>query len=150
MHPKSRATSMPYTNHLSAPSTSIDEPRRSFANFPLLLNLLVLALCWGFAFNALRVDWSTNPQYSYGWFVPLLALGLFLFRWKSRPEPSQLSLADSRIALILLGCAVAALLPIRLIEEANPEWRLIQWTHAFQVVLVTLCAFYYAGGWPWV
>jgi exosortase len=149
MQNKSPAPSTSYTN-LSAPPTRIDEATKSFVTIPFVLNLLVLALCWGFLFNALRVDWSTNPQYSYGWFVPVLMLGLFIFRWKSRPEPDQISLGNSRLVLSLLGCALAALLPIRLIEEANPEWRLIQWSHALQVVLITFCALYYAGGWPWI
>jgi exosortase len=140
---------MRHTN-LIASSTSLEETRRDLPNSSLLLNLLMLALCWGFVFNALRVDWSTNPQYSYGWFVPFLALGLFFFRWKSRPEPAKISSKASRFVLALLGCSLAALLPIRLIEEANPEWRLIQWTHAFQMALLTLCTLIYAGGWPWV
>jgi exosortase len=46
--------------------------------------------------------------------------------------------------------ALAALLPIRLIEEANPEWRLILWVHALTMVMITLAVISYAGGWPWV
>jgi exosortase len=113
-----------------------------------VFGLCVLALCWGLAFDALRVDWAINPQYHYGWFVPLLALGLFRFRWSSRPSPDPPRFL--RTTVIIAGVAMAALLPIRLIEEANPEWRLVQWTHALQMVLVTLCLLQYAGGWSWV
>src|SRR5215813_12386968 len=133
MQSKSPATSMPSTN-LTAPSHNMEATTRSSLNLPLFFSLLALALSWGFVFNALRVDWSTNPQYSYGWFVPLLAAGLFIFRWKSHPEPAPVSLWNSHLLLSFLGCALAAFLPIRLIEEANPEWRLIQWTHALQIV----------------
>src|SRR5215475_9900757 len=115
MHPKSRVTAMSYAN-LSASSDGIEGATRISPTSPLFLSLVVLALSWGFVFNALRVDWSTNPQYNYGWFVPLLALGLYVFRWKSRPEPAQLSSPDWQLVLTILGCALAALLPIRLIE----------------------------------
>src|SRR5689334_15638171 len=57
-----------------------------FGNGAVYFGLLVLAVCWGFVFNELRVDWTTNPQYGYGWFVPVLALGLFRLRWNSRPK----------------------------------------------------------------
>jgi exosortase len=114
----------------------------------MVCGLMVLAVCWGFVFNGLRVDWATNPQYGYGWFVPLLALGLFRLRWNTRPAaaPAQ----AGREPAVLAACALAALLPIRLIEEANPEWRLIQWAHALEMVLVTFWCVYYAGGRPWV
>jgi exosortase len=114
----------------------------------LVLALVALAVCWGFVFNELRVDWSINPQYGYGWFVPLLALGVFRLRWNARPG-AALSKSD-RVPALIAAIALAALLPVRLIEEANPEWRLIQWSHALDMVLVTFCGLYYAGGWPWV
>ena len=41
------------------------------------LTLGLLGLLWLLLFNELRMVWSVNPQYSYGWSVPLLALGLF-------------------------------------------------------------------------
>src|SRR5262249_16991294 len=123
------------------------ESKSSLFNFqfsifnPLTLGALVLLGYWLLVFNALRVDWSVNPQYYYGWFVPLLALGLFRLRWNGRPPAA--APADNRAVTILASIALAALFPIRLIEEANPEWRLIQWTHAAQMVFVTLCALYY-------
>lgn len=113
-----------------------------------VLPLLVLAAGWLLVFNVLRADWVTNAQYYYGWFVPLLALGLLRLRWGSRPAPEP---AQHQIVLALgATAALALLLPIRLVEEANPEWRLIQWTHALQMLFLTLSLLYYAGGWSWV
>jgi exosortase len=77
----------------------------------------------------------------------MLALGLLRFRWLDRPNPSPPARTGTVKALAIV--AIAFLLPILLIEEANPEWRLIQWTHAGQMVLVTFLYFYYAGGRRW-
>jgi exosortase len=127
----------------SAQTGSVEIARRG----PVTLGVSALALCWVLVFNALRVDWSTNPQYAYGWFVPLLALGLLLFRWTTRPEPAR-PLRIGLVSAIALG-ALALQLPIRLVEEANPEWRMIQWVHAGQTVVLTLCSLYLAGGGAW-
>src|SRR5262245_27920866 len=126
---------------------SIEVAWRRLANLRTPIGLSTLALGWLLVFNALRVDWTTNPQYAYGWFVPLLTLGLGRFRWTTRPEPAP-ALRAHQVTAIALG-ALALLLPIRLVEEANPEWRLVQWVHAVQMVLVTLCLLYYAGGRAW-
>src|SRR5215510_6743820 len=105
----------------SARPGSIEVARRRLANLRTPLGLSTLALCWLLVFNALRVDWATNPQYAYGWFVPLLTLGLLRFRWTTRPEPAP-ALRARQVTAITLG-ALVLLLPIRLVEEANPEWR---------------------------
>jgi exosortase len=120
-----------------------DEPKARVAWL-----VLVLGMYWLQVFNQLRVDWTINPQYYYGWMVPLLALGSFHLRWLSRPPAAP---PGARVGLLwLAGAAAAGLLPIRLIEEANPEWRLVLWAHTLQMVLISLCVLYYAGGWPWV
>src|SRR5215831_7335413 len=77
---------------------------------PLTLGALALLGYWLLVFNALRVDWSINPQYYYGWFVPLLALGLFRLRWNARPPAA--ALARTRALCVFASIALAALLPI--------------------------------------
>jgi glycosyltransferase involved in cell wall biosynthesis len=47
----------------------------------------VLALAWFSAINQLRIEWTTNPQYNFGWSVPFLCLYLCLERLR-RPTPS--------------------------------------------------------------
>src|SRR5262249_36634457 len=120
------------------PAAATGNPNRTQLLNGWIPGWIALATCWALLFNQLRVDWSINPQYYFGWFVPLLALGLFHFRWTTRPDPVAPQ-AVGGIAVIA-GLSLAALLPIRLIEEANPEWRLIQWTHALEMVLLSLCA----------
>src|SRR5213076_1963283 len=48
------------------------------------------------------------------------------------------ALATSIVALLLL-------LPARLFEIANPEWRLLAWVHAAAVVVLTLLLIWWAG-----
>ena len=41
-----------------------------------LLPGLVLAYLWFTLINHLRVEWTLNPQYGYGWAVPIFCLYL--------------------------------------------------------------------------
>src|SRR5207248_9850161 len=66
-------------------------------------------------------------------------LALF-FHHPPRPGSSTLSLHD----------ALPIFLPIRVIEEANPDWRLLSWTLALVVIAFSLLAFARLGGRGWV
>ena len=107
-----------------------------------ILVLLPLAYFWFRLVNNLRLEWSTNPQYSYGWVVPLLSLGLLLRRWetlpKDGPSGSRAGHGSSITALFVIFAFLH--LPTRLIEAATPEWRPIQWSLAVEAVGLTLCA----------
>jgi len=128
--------------------------------FPLTC---LLGYCWFALINQLRVEWSVNPQYSYSWVVPFLCLGLLLRRWQGFRENgnekvesrNELQISASRhfsvsafafrfqISAFQMSafcfCLLAFLyLPTRLIQEANPEWRLISWALAIEVVGLTM------------
>src|SRR5262245_41476951 len=129
-------------------ATASTYPKRDGGKLDLVLTGLCLGLPWLLLFNRLRVDWSVNPQYSFGWVVPLLSAGLFWRRWSSRPD---VSVPKTTTRVRWLVCAsLLALLPIRLIEEANPEWRLALWSNALVLLVISLGALFLAGGWPWV
>ena len=117
------------------------------------LSVLFLAALWFGLCRELSGEWSVNEQYNFGWFVPFFALYLFWLRWQDRP-PTQISNRISHIAYsAALGMAIAALLlllPLRLFEIANPEWRLLAWTHALAVVTLTLLLLWWAGGKAWL
>jgi len=107
-----------------------------------VLGMLLLAALWFGVCKQLWVEWSINPQYSYGWGVPLLALYLGWERWKDRPA------AESRLRIPALGAMILVLafllLPVRLVQEANPDWRLVSLAGASLVVALTLA---FLGGW---
>src|SRR6267378_7774562 len=126
------------------------------------LSVLFLAALWFVLFRQLSGEWSVNEQYNFGWFVPLFALYLFWLRWQDRPEirsqKSEVRHGESVFWRIrsrtLIASAIAIvslffLLPIRLFEIANPEWRLLAWMHAMVIVTLTLLLIWYAGGMPW-
>jgi exosortase len=116
----------------------------------LLQRVLLLALfgaIWSVLIKHLSEHWAVNPQYSFGWFVPLLSAYLFLIRWRTRPPVQR---ADSAAAGYLFWIAGFALLPTWLIEQVDPDWRLISWLLTSEVVALSLCAIYFIGGSRWV
>jgi exosortase len=110
---------------------------------------LVPGLLWLWLFWHLHVEWALNPQYNYGWGVPFLALLLFYCRWQRRPAP-DIGGRNNVIVGVGLTFALALLFPIRVIEEANPDWRLLSWVLAFCVVDFSLLSLVRAGGARWV
>lgn len=118
-----------------------------------LLAVLPFAFLWFILINQLRVEWRVNPQYGYGWAVPILCLGLL---WKRWPEVSAVSgqwpLVRCQRSVVRRPWSVALLLfallwlPTRLIQEANPEWRLVSRLLAIEVVGLTLLTIRFAFG----
>src|SRR6266513_1610079 len=115
-----------------------------------LVNIFVpwiaAAALWLWLFFHLQVEWSLNPQYNYGWAVPFLALLMFWFRWQRRPNPDPRPASLGKWAAWLI---LALLLPLRVVEEANPDWRLLSWVLALSVVAFSLLSLARAGGRNW-
>ncbi|MGC4072296.1 MAG: archaeosortase/exosortase family protein, partial [Nibricoccus sp.] len=86
----------------------------------LLVNLSLLALLWLLLFIRIHTEWIVNDLYAYGWAVPFLAAYLFAERWRDRPAPA----ADRPPDLLALAPTLLLLLylPLRVINEANPDW----------------------------
>ena len=126
-------------------------PPRSALEWALLL--VPLGYLWFRLINNLRVEWETNPQYSYGYIVPLLCAGLLLRGWegKGKVESSlgqaEIEKIESRngsprlvsvFCFLLFVLLAFFYLPTRLIEVATPEWRPIQWALGFITIGLTL------------
>jgi exosortase len=144
------------------------------------LGALFLAALWLGLCRELSGEWSVNEQYNFGWFVPFFALYLFWLRWQDAPaaqipnskspaEPwerrdrrqsregsSERGRAASEFqipnpAAVAIGiAALLSLLPVRLFEIANPEWRLLAWGHTAIVVTLTLLLIWCLGGTAWL
>jgi len=111
------------------------------------LILFALAVCWLLFFNQLRSEWQVNPQYNYGYVVPLLGAALLWRRWPDRPAASPGK--ASGLFLVVFGLILLQL-PLSLVLEANPEWRLLYWINGFQVVGLTFCFLFRWGGKAWL
>ncbi len=116
---------------------------------------LFLGALWFVLCRQLSGEWSINEQYNYGWFVPFFAGYLFWLRWEDRPPEDERLSAEGGMKRAIVPSALAviallSLLPLRLFEVANPDWRPLNWLHAAAVVTVTLIAVWFAGGKPWL
>jgi exosortase len=112
------------------------------------LPVAVFALVWVELISRLRFEWSINPQYGYGWTVPFLAAYLFWRRYQDAPSPSPS--APKVIPGLLIVLAAIFLIPVRLIQEANPDWRLLSWAMAGSAAVITASGIYLSGGMRWV
>jgi exosortase len=127
---------------------------RSNRNVSQWLGLFALAGFWVMLVLLLGAQWSVYPQYAYGWSVPCLMLVLLWRRWETRPNPAP---PDGATSTRPVACAVATaavltflLLPTRLVQEANPIWRAASWSMALEMVGLSLCLAYQAGGRSWL
>lgn len=93
-------------------------------------------------------EWTLNPQYSYGWGVPLLGIFLLIRRWQERPAPQRFQ--APKAIWVCAAISLFAWLPMRILREANMDWRLLEWIVAGGIVglLFALCAL--SGGSPFV
>src|SRR5437667_12014080 len=55
---------------VNAQGAEIADGKNGMGSFRFLLPLLVLGVLWFTLINHLRVEWTLNPQYNYGWAVP--------------------------------------------------------------------------------
>ncbi len=133
--------------------------------------LAALACLWFILCRHLSTEWSASEQYSYGWFVPFFAAYLFWLRWEDRPRSwpevgrqksevcnqsnlrpftSDLRPPTSALLLSVSAFLLLTLLPLRLFEVGNPDWRPLAWLHAGVVVGLTLLIIWRAGGGAWL
>src|ERR1039458_6550151 len=89
--------------------------------------LLLLVVFWGFLWahlvNHLRIEWTVNPQYGYGWAVPLLCAYLIWQRiskseirnQKSGPPNPRSQTPDAN--LVQIGSTIEDTIQQRLAEE---------------------------------
>ncbi len=115
--------------------------------------LMALVYLWVRLINNLRIEWATDPQYGYGLIVPFLCGGLFLRRYASAkqapPNPSAGKILGVS-SVIFTWLFALCYLPVRLVEAATPEWRIIQWVFGIMTVGVTLGVIWTTLGKRWM
>lgn len=130
-------------------------PAVPWSRGPVVLwsGIALFAILWVDLCRQLSYTWETNEQYAYGWFVPFLAVALFIRRWPTRPltiQPSTINFQPPSCLLVLVFVTALMLLPLRVIIEINPDWPLATWSLTLLVVALSFYAVYLAGGWSWV
>jgi exosortase len=108
---------------------------------------LIVGYAWVLLLWHLSAFWQVLQDYEYGWAVPLLLVVLLLRRRKQLPpaEPE----AGFWTLTGIVAC-VATLLPLRVILDANLDWRIGIWTLAGVTVAITLLTVNLIGGKAWV
>jgi exosortase len=107
----------------------------------------VLLLLWFMALAQLSLEWRVNALYAYGWAIPVLAAYLFSERWVCRPRPGNARWRGLGRGVIVV--AVGLFLPLRVVQEANPDWILLNWLFTCAAVVATFGVLYVAGGVAW-
>ena len=113
---------------------------RCFAWFDLGL---ILAF-WSVNVWQLHFEWSVNEQYSYGFFVPLLALYLAYLRQETAPPPME---AKSGIASGLLTLSLLGTYMTMIAFPANGDWRVLHMAQWAWSSIATMAILYARGGW---
>ena len=143
---------MPALTSLASAVESKSVPNRVI-RLDVALVAVTLAALWFFLCRQLSEEWTFNEQYNYGWFVPFFTLLLLWLRWEDRPRESRKYEVGSRkqaLVIAIAAAALLALLPLRVFEIGNPDWRPLGWIHAAAVVTFTLVVIWYVGGAPWL
>ncbi|MBV9010391.1 MAG: exosortase/archaeosortase family protein [Verrucomicrobia bacterium] len=111
---------------------------------------LACGVLWFVCSRNLSEEWRFNEQYSYGWFVPFFATYLFWLRWQDRPARSLVRPLGVRLAIALIIISALLLLPLRVFEIANSDYRPLGWLHALAAAAVSLGFIYLFGGRSWL
>jgi exosortase len=106
----------------------------------------LLGVLWLLIFNQQRLEWSVNVIYAYGWAVPAMAVFLLWERRRTRPPAHPPSRVLALSGLITAAALLGAYLPVRIIQEANPDWVKINWSLTALGVALAWLAFALAGG----
>ncbi|MGV3754446.1 MAG: exosortase/archaeosortase family protein [Verrucomicrobiota bacterium] len=114
------------------------------------LSLAALAAAWLWTWLHLAIEWKLNPQYEYGFAVPLLAVMLLLSRFATIAESCAPAPGEQRQGLALSWVALLPLLAGEFIRQADPFWRLSGWFLHAGATLLTFGVMLAWGGRNWL
>lgn len=91
-----------------------------------------------------------NEQYEYGYLIPLIGGYLLFLRWQDRPKTIAPDKPQLQGALGIACLALLAMIPLRIVYEANPDWRMVYWAQAGLTFLLSLALMVAWGGTRWL
>jgi exosortase len=129
------------------PVAASDPPSTNPESSAWLVFAALLAL-WGQLYFAAIPIWRYGEYYSFGWFVPPLAVFLFIRRWGGMEIPRSSTLVLWKLfVLALMLLPVLAL--IRAVAAFDPSWRPALLLQALMVTGASHLILYWWGGWKW-
>lgn len=106
--------------------------------------LMLLVAIWAPVVYLLGAQWNVFEEYNYGWAVPILCLYLAVQKFPSRPPVG--APGWKKTAFFLLATTGLVYWVMRVLQEANPVWRLASYGLALTAVAMTLLAIYLTQG----
>ncbi len=101
-----------------------------------------MAFLWLHLINRVRIEWTVNPAYTYGWAVPFFCCYLIWRRLNPAADEAMRGTGENLIAPALalpsIACFALFYFLTRLVEEANPDWRLVSALLALETICLTL------------
>ncbi|MCB1119956.1 MAG: archaeosortase/exosortase family protein [Verrucomicrobiae bacterium] len=104
-------------------------------NWKIAVASLSLIAVWAVAVRQLSLEWSVNPLYQYGWWV--IPLGLYLFFERIASAPGKEETPRNRVLIGLVGLFILIYIPLRIVQEANFDWILLNWVFGAFALSVT-------------
>jgi exosortase len=108
-------------------------------SFPWVVG--IPAILWGWAIWSCAEYWQGNPNYSYGWAVPILAAGFGLRRWvMMQPSPEPGGSARLPWSFVLPAALAAAVAAFALEYAREQVWHpiVVVWSISLLAVITTL------------
>ncbi|MCD6051452.1 MAG: hypothetical protein K0Q55_2861 [Verrucomicrobia bacterium] len=112
--------------------------------------LAALAAVWLWTWVHLAIEWRMNPQYEYGFAVPLLAALLWWSRVSALSGTPVASPADERQGRLLCCLALLPLFAGEFVRQADPFWRISGWLLHVGAMLMTFGFALAWGGRSWL
>ncbi|MGB7435488.1 MAG: exosortase [Candidatus Acidiferrum sp.] len=104
-----------------------------------LISLALLFLLYSQVLHALILDWWTDPDYGYGFFVPLFSAYIL---WTQRHRWSQIEIKPSNFGLVVILTSVSLLFLATLGAEL--------FTTRFSLLLLLTGLILFLAGWKWL
>lgn len=111
-----------------------------------VLAFFLLFALWGVLVRQVWLEWSSNPQYEFGFLLPFLLCLLIYSRWDDRPLVRSVY---PWFVYLLLPLSFG-LIGLSVIWFSSPDWRAVYWVTGLYALGSTVVILYSLGGVGWV
>ena len=95
----------------------------------------------------LAVDWRFDPEYRFGWFVPVMMAFVLAARFrKGRPKLNANRARLSRTEFVAWSGMLVSWPLLRVVGIANPDWHMFSWITVLTAIGMTMLTLHSVGG----